>query len=31
MDSVSTFYNQYVSGMVNESSCDVETFTYQNI
>lgn len=27
MDSVSTFFIQYVSGTVNGSSCDVETFT----
>lgn len=30
MDSVSTFYNQYVRGMVNVSSCDEVTFTYNN-
>lgn len=27
MDNVSIFSVQYASGTVNESSCDVETFT----
>lgn len=27
MDNISTFSIQYVSGTVNGSSCDVETFT----
>lgn len=30
MDSVSTVFNQYVSGMVNVSSCDEVTFTYKD-
>lgn len=28
MDNVSAFYIQYVSGMVDGSSCDEVTFTY---
>ena len=27
MDSISSFINQYISGMANEGSCKKETFT----
>jgi hypothetical protein len=30
MDSINSFNIQYVSGTAGESSCDVETFTFQN-